>query len=133
MTAPTVRLVLHVDHDLADDLVTATAGLIRWRTANGEVYSPLLVDLGRRAIEIRARCLTASQSEPRTDHRADDDSSVVVSAGPGVVTVAQAAESAGISRASLYRLWNQGGGPRSLRIGHRRFITIEALEDWLAA
>lgn len=34
------------------------------------------------------------------------------------------------SRVLLYRLWNEGRGPRVMRIGRRVIITAEAAADW---
>jgi hypothetical protein len=35
-----------------------------------------------------------------------------------------------ISRAMLYKLWNQGLGPRTMRTGKRVLITVEAAAEW---
>ena len=48
------------------------------------------------------------------------------------VSPAEAARLAGIGRTTLYEAIGSGA-LRSLKIGKRRLITIEALQDWLAA
>ena len=48
------------------------------------------------------------------------------------VSPAEAARLAGIGRTTLYEAIGTGA-LRSLKIGKRRLITIEALRDWLAA
>lgn len=48
------------------------------------------------------------------------------------VSPAEAARLAGIGRTTLYEALGSGA-LRSLKIGKRRLITIEALKDWLAA
>jgi hypothetical protein len=35
-----------------------------------------------------------------------------------------------ISRASLYNYWNAGVGPKVMRVGSRRLISIEAAREW---
>lgn len=35
-----------------------------------------------------------------------------------------------ISRASLYNYWNAGVGPKIMRVGSRRLISVEAAEEW---
>jgi excisionase family DNA binding protein len=46
------------------------------------------------------------------------------------VSVGEAARLAGVSRTMLYQAL-RSGGLRSLKIGSRRLITIEALDAWL--
>lgn len=48
------------------------------------------------------------------------------------VSPAEAARLAGIGRTTLYEALGSGA-LRSLKIGKRRLITIEALKEWLAA
>ena len=36
-----------------------------------------------------------------------------------------------ISKASLYRLWRKGRGPKIIRIGHRTFISVKSAEEWV--
>jgi excisionase family DNA binding protein len=48
------------------------------------------------------------------------------------VSPAEAARMAGIGRTTLYEALGSGA-LRSLKIGKRRLITIEALKEWLAA
>ena len=36
----------------------------------------------------------------------------------------------GISRATLYNLWNDGRGPRRMKVGSRTLISREAAEEW---
>lgn len=48
------------------------------------------------------------------------------------VSPAEAARIAGVGRTKLYEALGSGA-LRSLRIGRRRLITIEALRNWLAA
>jgi hypothetical protein len=38
-----------------------------------------------------------------------------------------------ISRSKLYQLWNEGVGPRVIKLGHKMLITQEAAADWRAA
>ena len=59
-----------------------------------------------------------------SDHRASTDPRLAVSP-------ADAARLAGIGRTTLYEALGSGA-LRSLKIGKRRLITIEALKDWLA-
>ena len=47
------------------------------------------------------------------------------------VSPAEAARLTGIGRTTLYEALSSGA-LRSLKIGQRRLITIEALKDWLA-
>lgn len=47
------------------------------------------------------------------------------------LSVADAAASAGVSRALLYQLIKDGRGPRVTKIGHRSVITIEDRDAWL--
>ena len=35
-----------------------------------------------------------------------------------------------ICRATLYNLWRAGNGPRSMRVGSRVLISVEAASDW---
>jgi excisionase family DNA binding protein len=49
---------------------------------------------------------------------------------PLAVSVGEAARLAGVSRTMLYQAL-RSGGLRSLKIGSRRLITIEALDAWL--
>jgi predicted DNA-binding transcriptional regulator AlpA len=42
----------------------------------------------------------------------------------------QAARIAGVDRTTLYRLWSEGRGPDSFKIGHRRMITVAAAAQW---
>jgi excisionase family DNA binding protein len=49
---------------------------------------------------------------------------------PLAVSVGEAARLAGVSRTMLYQTL-RSGGLRSLKIGSRRLITIEALGTWL--
>jgi len=45
-------------------------------------------------------------------------------------TVDQFTAAHGISRAMLYKLWNQGIGPRYMQVGCRRIISEESAADW---
>ena len=45
-------------------------------------------------------------------------------------TVNEFCEAYGISRAFLYKLWENGHGPVYYKLGTRRFISIQAAEDW---
>jgi excisionase family DNA binding protein len=49
---------------------------------------------------------------------------------PLAVSVGEAARLAGVSRTTLYQAL-RSGGLKSLKIGSRRLITIEALDAWL--
>lgn len=39
-------------------------------------------------------------------------------------------EHGNMSRPLLYRLWDEGRGPRRMQVGRRVLITREAAEDW---
>jgi predicted DNA-binding transcriptional regulator AlpA len=39
----------------------------------------------------------------------------------------------GISEAFFYQLAKEGRGPRTMRVGRRRLVSIEAAKDWRAA
>jgi hypothetical protein len=45
-------------------------------------------------------------------------------------TVDEFAAAHGISRAMLYKLWQQGIGPRYMQVGCRRIISEESAADW---
>lgn len=65
----------------------------------------------------------------------DEVTSHTVEASSGArlaVSPSEAARLAGVGRTTLYQALGSGA-LRSLRIGRRRLITIEALRDWLAA
>lgn len=49
------------------------------------------------------------------------------------LSVEQVQEVVGLKRSALYRLWAQGRGPRYSRIGARRLVKEEWLEDWFCA
>lgn len=50
-----------------------------------------------------------------------------------VYTVAEFCAAHGnISRVMLYKLWNEGRGPRRMSVGRRVLITAEAAADWRA-
>lgn len=36
-----------------------------------------------------------------------------------------------VSRSTLYRLWQEGKGPRTVRVKRRVLIAAEAANDWL--
>jgi hypothetical protein len=38
-----------------------------------------------------------------------------------------------ISRAYLYVLWKRGCGPRSIKLGRRRLISVDAATEWRRA
>lgn len=48
----------------------------------------------------------------------------------GAYTIPSFCGAHGISRAHLYRLWKEGKGPRTMQIGTRRLISVEAAADW---
>jgi hypothetical protein len=45
-------------------------------------------------------------------------------------TIDEFCEAHRISRAQLYLLWGAGRGPRFMRNGKRRIITVEAAANW---
>lgn len=45
-------------------------------------------------------------------------------------TVDQFCELYNISRAFAYKLWDSGLGPRYYKVGTRRFVSVEAAEEW---
>ena len=47
-----------------------------------------------------------------------------------VFTVAEFCDAHRISRAKLYQLWQEGIGPRVMRVGNKVLITVEAAADW---
>jgi excisionase family DNA binding protein len=47
--------------------------------------------------------------------------------------VSEFCHEAGISRATLYRLWEEGKGPRPIRIGRRVLVPRAAALAWLRA
>ena len=54
--------------------------------------------------------------------------------GPGrmALSPAEAARLVGVGRTTLYEAMGSGA-LRSLKIGRRRLVTVEALKDWLTA
>lgn len=48
------------------------------------------------------------------------------------MTVDQFCKACGISKPMLYRLWQQGQGPRSVKLGKRRLILKNDADAWLA-
>jgi hypothetical protein len=47
-----------------------------------------------------------------------------------VFTVAEFCTAHKVSRSRLYKEWNEGTGPRVLRVGTKILITKEAAADW---
>jgi excisionase family DNA binding protein len=47
------------------------------------------------------------------------------------LSVEATAKRIGVSRKTLYELWEKGEGPPWLRAGGRRLIRVDALEAWL--
>lgn len=45
-------------------------------------------------------------------------------------TVDQFCEAHAISRAFIYKLWENGLGPHYYKLGARRFVSVEAAEEW---
>ncbi len=58
------------------------------------------------------------------------DSTPVRSADPATYTVTTFCQEHNISRSYLYRLWNEGRGPRRTKLGRRTLISREAAADW---
>jgi hypothetical protein len=50
--------------------------------------------------------------------------------GRAAYTVSEFCDAHRISRSKLYELWAAGVGPRFVRIGTKKIITIEAAADW---
>lgn len=48
-----------------------------------------------------------------------------------VMSISEFTETFPISRATLYKLWNQNLGPRFFYIGRRRLISQQAASDWV--
>ena len=48
-----------------------------------------------------------------------------------MLTITEIVEEVGISRSLLYELWKNGDGPRSIHIGRRRLVPVEAAREWL--
>ena len=46
-------------------------------------------------------------------------------------TVQEAADRLGVGRATIYKWWSEGQGPPAIKVGRRRLISREALENWL--
>jgi len=49
------------------------------------------------------------------------------------LSVAEACELAGVSRAFMYGQWQMGRGPARLKISKRTLILRKSLESWLAS
>jgi hypothetical protein len=45
-------------------------------------------------------------------------------------TIAEFCAAYSVSRAFLYKLWDNGLGPNYYKLGTRRFISVEAAEEW---
>jgi hypothetical protein len=58
----------------------------------------------------------------------NDDSAPVLA-----LTIPQFCKSHGISEAFYFELQKQGRGPRTMRVGRRRLISIEAAQAWREA
>lgn len=56
--------------------------------------------------------------------------SAPVETTPDAFTVDHFCRSHGISRAFLYKLWQDGRGPRPMKVGARTLISREAAADW---
>jgi predicted DNA-binding transcriptional regulator AlpA len=50
--------------------------------------------------------------------------------GRGAFSIEEFCQLHGISRATFYNLKKNGQGPKEMRIGSRRLISIEAAADW---
>jgi len=46
------------------------------------------------------------------------------------MTLAEFCRDHKLCRASLYKLWHKGIGPRVIKIGRKNLITVEAAEQW---
>jgi len=53
------------------------------------------------------------------------------SVGREALSIEEAASAAGIGRTLLYELIGSGKGPATIKLGRRRLIRREALEEWL--
>ncbi len=51
--------------------------------------------------------------------------------GREALSVSEAAQAAGLGRATLYELFRSGEGPPTFRVGRRRLVRVEALREWL--
>lgn len=51
---------------------------------------------------------------------------------PILLSMNETARSLGLSRSTLYRLLNRGAGPRSFRLGGRRYYPLTEMTDWVA-
>jgi predicted DNA-binding transcriptional regulator AlpA len=45
-------------------------------------------------------------------------------------SVIEFAQAYGLSRATIYNLWKDGIGPRSMRVGRRTLITKQSATEW---
>jgi len=59
-----------------------------------------------------------------------NDNIVALSAKPSL-SIAEASAWTGIPQTTLFRLWKEGDGPRSFKIGKRRFMLRDDLVAWL--
>ena len=50
---------------------------------------------------------------------------------PQTYTVPQFLAAYNLSRSTLYRLWKEGCGPRTVRVGRRVLIPVDAAEAWI--
>jgi predicted DNA-binding transcriptional regulator AlpA len=50
--------------------------------------------------------------------------------GRMVLSIADFCAAYAISRAMLYKMFADGRGPRVMRVGSRRLISVEAAEEW---
>jgi hypothetical protein len=45
-------------------------------------------------------------------------------------TITEFCDSHRISRSMLYKMWSEGSGPRTMPVGTKVLITVEAAADW---
>jgi hypothetical protein len=50
--------------------------------------------------------------------------------GRAAFTINEFCETHRISRSMLYLMWGEGTGPRFMRAGRKRLISMEAARDW---
>lgn len=77
-------------------------------------------------------CAVAARTEQRADARAQEQRALKKRAERRAYTVEEFVAAYRISLRTLYRLWQEGTGPRRVRVGRRILITVEDAEAWMA-
>lgn len=48
-----------------------------------------------------------------------------------LLTIDEVLQVVPVSRVTLYKLWNEGKGPKTVRVGKRRFVRPAELTEWV--